>query len=171
MIIEFEINGARVIVSGENLTVSLTQDDAAKAEFVAQRSEEPRLPTPNEIKKLRTDMVMSQAGFGQMLRVSQGTVCKWEIGTDRPSGDVAIRLAHMIAQGSMSQEVAGITALRRWVKAERGRGGRLASELGVTHAAIPQWFEVPADKLVAVEKITGIKRQVLRPDLFEGISA
>jgi DNA-binding transcriptional regulator YdaS (Cro superfamily) len=67
--------------------------------------------------------------------------------------------------------VTGIDALTAWMKAIRGRASELADALGITHAAIPQWREVPADKLRAVERVTGIKRQILRPDLFEGMSA
>ena len=106
MIIELEINGARVIISGDNLSVSVSEDGA---EFKAA--------------------------------------------AHAPTGEV------------------GLMALTSWMKAVRGRASQLADALNITHAAIPQWREVPADKLVAVEEATGIKRQVLRPDLFEGMRA
>lgn len=70
-----------------------------------------------------------------------------------------------------STGIVGIEVLDEWLKAVRGRAGILADALNITRAAIPQWREVPADKLVAVERVTGIKRQVLRPDLFEGMEA
>ena len=56
-----------------------------------------------------------------------------------------------------------------FIEAERGRLSRLAADLGVTPAAIRQWDKVPADRVVAVERATGIPRQVMRPDLYEGI--
>lgn len=56
-----------------------------------------------------------------------------------------------------------------WIKAERGRLSALASALGITPAAIPQWKAVPADKLLAVEEHTGISRVDLRPDLYAGL--
>lgn len=105
MIIELEINGAHLIISGDNLTVNVTDGCEGMINTVAE--------TPNGL--------------------------------------------------------VGIDALKAWISAVRGRSGKLAQALGVTHAAIPQWREVPADKLVSVERATGIKRQVLRPDLFEGM--
>ncbi|NKB78547.1 hypothetical protein HED49_03130 [Ochrobactrum daejeonense] len=45
MIIELEINGARVIISGDNLTVNLTQDDQVKSNVITPRIVQPkRLP-------------------------------------------------------------------------------------------------------------------------------
>lgn len=59
--------------------------------------------------------------------------------------------------------------LRTYLKAERGRLSKLAADLAITAGAISQWDEVPADKLVAIEAATGIPRQHLRPDLYEGM--
>jgi DNA-binding transcriptional regulator YiaG len=41
--------------------------------------------TPEEIKKIRLDLGMSQAEFGECLSVTQATVCRWEIGFHKPS--------------------------------------------------------------------------------------
>ena len=46
---------------------------------------------------------------------------------------------------------------------------KLASELGVSRMAVYQWKEVPANRLVEIEQLTGIPRQDLRPDLYEGM--
>jgi len=43
---------------------------------------------------------------------------------------------------------------------------QLARELGITHGAISQWAQVPADRVLDVERITGISRHDLRPDVF-----
>ena len=49
----------------------------------------------------------------------------------------------------------------------RGAKADLARALGITHAAVRQWSErVPADRVVDVERITGIPREALRPDLY-----
>jgi len=61
--------------------------------------------------------------------------------------------------------------LTTWIEAERGRLSWLAKALSITPSAIRQWGVVPVDKLVAIETHTGIPRQTLRPDLFEGMSA
>lgn len=37
--------------------------------------------------------------------------------------------------------------------------------------AISQWKEVPPKRCIAVEKVTGISRHVLRPDVYELASA
>lgn len=61
--------------------------------------------------------------------------------------------------------------LNTWIKAERGRLTQLARAIKVTPGAITQWSEVPSRWLVAIENFTGIPRQELRPDLYEGMEA
>jgi len=43
---------------------------------------------------------------------------------------------------------------------------RLARDLGITHGAISQWGNVPAERVLEVERLTGISRHTLRPDIF-----
>lgn len=43
---------------------------------------------------------------------------------------------------------------------------QLAQELGITHGAISQWSQVPSERVLDVERITGISRHELRPDVF-----
>lgn len=51
--------------------------------------------------------------------------------------------------------------------ARRGAKAELARALGITHAAVQQWGDrVPAERTVEVERITGIPREALRPDLY-----
>lgn len=59
------------------------------------------------------------------------------------------------------------TVLRQYLDAERGRSKDLALALGIRQSAISQWDKVPAERVVAVEKATGIPREDLRPDLYE----
>jgi TorA maturation chaperone TorD len=45
----------------------------------------------------------------------------------------------------------------------------LARGLGISQPSVSAWRRVPADRVVAVEALTGVKRQQLRPDLFANI--
>ena len=42
----------------------------------------------------------------------------------------------------------------------------LARHLGCKSQAISQWNRVPAERVLDVERITGISRELLRPDLY-----
>lgn len=51
--------------------------------------------------------------------------------------------------------------------AERGvKASHLAKALNITHGAISQWDRVPAERVLDVERETGIPRHELRPDLY-----
>ena len=50
----------------------------------------------------------------------------------------------------------------------RGTVKKIADRCGISTAAVSQWRRVPASKLRIVAEITGIPREVLRPDLAEG---
>jgi hypothetical protein len=49
-------------------------------------------------------------------------------------------------------------------------GGRveLARSLGLKYRSVLDWRRVPVERLIQIERITGIPRQRLRPDVFEG---
>lgn len=54
-------------------------------------------------------------------------------------------------------------------EAKRIAGGNvgLAKEIGsITPQAVSQWKCVPPKQVIAVERVTGIPRHVLRPDVF-----
>lgn len=42
----------------------------------------------------------------------------------------------------------------------------LAAKLGITKSAVSQWERVPAEHVLNVERLTGVSRHVLRPDVF-----
>lgn len=42
----------------------------------------------------------------------------------------------------------------------------LARGLGIKHNAIYSWKQIPAGRVLEVERLTGISRHVLRPDIF-----
>jgi DNA-binding transcriptional regulator YdaS (Cro superfamily) len=50
---------------------------------------------------------------------------------------------------------------------ERGLLSLVARALGVTRGAVTKWQQVPAERVLAVEKATGIPRERLRPDLYK----
>jgi DNA-binding transcriptional regulator YdaS (Cro superfamily) len=45
---------------------------------------------------------------------------------------------------------------------------KVAYGLGLTRAAVLKWQEVPAERVVDIERISGIPREKLRPDLYRG---
>lgn len=50
---------------------------------------------------------------------------------------------------------------------DRAGGVRaLARELGIAHQAILQWSRVPVLRVLEVERITGVSRYRLRPDIY-----
>jgi TorA maturation chaperone TorD len=50
----------------------------------------------------------------------------------------------------------------------RAAGGvrALAQKIGISQPSVSNWTRVPADRITAVEAVTGVSREVLRPDLF-----
>jgi hypothetical protein len=42
----------------------------------------------------------------------------------------------------------------------------LAQAIGVSHQAVAQWKYIPAERVLAVERLTGVSRHDLRPDLY-----
>jgi len=50
---------------------------------------------------------------------------------------------------------------------EAGGVDQLAALLHVSSASVAQWDRVPAERVMQVEKILGIPRKELRPDLFQ----
>lgn len=56
-------------------------------------------------------------------------------------------------------------ALQRAITKAGGLAG-LAEPLGISIQAVSQWDEVPPLRVIAVEKLTGVPRYELRPDLY-----
>jgi TorA maturation chaperone TorD len=53
-------------------------------------------------------------------------------------------------------------------EAIRAAGGvsQLAGKIGISQPSVSNWLKVPAERVVSVEKVTGVSRVVLRPDLY-----
>ena len=47
-----------------------------------------------------------------------------------------------------------------------GGGAELARRVNLTRQAIYQWDRIPAELVLTVEKISGVPRHELRPDLY-----
>ncbi len=47
-----------------------------------------------------------------------------------------------------------------------GGVGALARTLGISQPSVSNWQKVPADRVLAVESVSGVSRSVLRPDLY-----
>ena len=58
-----------------------------------------------------------------------------------------------------------MTPLQEAVK-RAGGVAKLAKAIGLTRAAIYLWKRVPAERVIKVEKASGVKREKLRPDLY-----
>lgn len=42
----------------------------------------------------------------------------------------------------------------------------LARQLGISKSAVSQWDRIPVERVLQVEKLTGVSRYALRPDIF-----
>lgn len=53
-------------------------------------------------------------------------------------------------------------------KAAEKAGGvvSLARELGIKHTSMYSWKRVPAERVLDIERVSGVSRKDLRPDLF-----
>lgn len=52
------------------------------------------------------------------------------------------------------------------VAAKAGGVVALGKALGLSKGAVSQWRRVPVERVIAVEKLTGVSRHDLRPDVF-----
>jgi DNA-binding transcriptional regulator YdaS (Cro superfamily) len=56
-------------------------------------------------------------------------------------------------------------ALQR-AKQTVGTASALAQKLGITAQALSQWSQVPPRRVLQVERLTGVPRHELRPDIY-----
>jgi TorA maturation chaperone TorD len=55
-------------------------------------------------------------------------------------------------------------------EAIRAAGGvtELARRIGISQPSVSNWSRIPAERVLSVESLTGVAREVLRPDLYAG---
>ena len=63
---------------------------------------------------------------------------------------------------------ADVEAGLRRALAAAGSNGRIAVDLGLNKSTVGRWRRVPAEWCIPIEKLYGVPRAVLRPDLFGG---
>jgi TorA maturation chaperone TorD len=51
-----------------------------------------------------------------------------------------------------------------------GGVSELARKIGIAQPSVSNWSRIPAERVGAIEEITGVHRSLLRPDLFAGVS-
>lgn len=49
---------------------------------------------------------------------------------------------------------------------QAGGFAALARQLGITPQAVHKWRQVPAERVLAIEQLTGVSRHRLRPDIY-----
>ena len=52
------------------------------------------------------------------------------------------------------------------ILSERGMARKIADNLGISEQAVGQWTQVPINRVLEVEKFTGVARHELRPDIY-----
>lgn len=52
-----------------------------------------------------------------------------------------------------------------------GTASELARRLGITVQSIQQWKQIPAKRVIEIERVTGVPRKELRPDLYADAEA
>jgi len=65
----------------------------------------------------------------------------------------------------MSQRDTAFDALKK-AKLAAGGASAIARHLGLTPQAVLQWKSVPPERVLDVERLTGVSRYDLRPDVF-----
>jgi putative transcriptional regulator len=77
----------------------------AAAEIKAGRGRRFMVLEPDDIKRAREQLLMSQSGFARTLHVSERTLQAWEQGRRRPSGAAAALLAIAAARPDVVKTV------------------------------------------------------------------
>lgn len=52
------------------------------------------------------------------------------------------------------------------IRAARGMARFIADSLNISEPAVSKWLEIPAKRVLDIERITNIPRNELRPDLY-----
>lgn len=132
MIIEFEINGARVIVSGENLSVSLTESDGGAIGEVKGKA---RLPNAAGVEPPPSEAPRCDAGLNLIHKHTEiASAAQGE--ADVPSVDRVSPQADEAITGSADANAGGSHEVANEIAAQQQTGGITSPE--------PSVFERPA---------------------------
>ena len=52
-------------------------------------------------------------------------------------------------------------------KEAAGSGAALGRLIGLTKDAVNTWDEIPLNRVLEIERVTGVDREILRPDMFD----
>jgi DNA-binding transcriptional regulator YdaS (Cro superfamily) len=52
------------------------------------------------------------------------------------------------------------------IRATKGMAAKIAASLKIYRGSVSKWQRIPAERVVDIERITGIPREELRPDLY-----
>jgi DNA-binding transcriptional regulator YdaS (Cro superfamily) len=66
----------------------------------------------------------------------------------------------------MDLETAKLEAVKRAVEAAGG-ARRVAEECEITPEAVYMWKQCPSDRIGVIERLSGVPRHELRPDIFD----
>ena len=79
-----------------------------------------------------------------------------------------MRKAMRYAPGVEANRVRAARQAMKTIRNTYGMMSKIAAGVGIKPQAVHQWEVVPLDKIITVERITGIPRYELRPDYHQG---
>jgi putative transcriptional regulator len=103
MIIELDLNGARVIVSGENLSISVTEGDIQRGfspgdDRRMKRTDKIVLDTDSPLKAWRKRAGLRQQDVGESLGVTKAFISQLENGVCSASMELAVKIAELCGE-------------------------------------------------------------------------
>lgn len=67
----------------------------------------------------------------------------------------------------MDNQTEKLTAGLVAAKKAAGSGAALGRLLGCTKDAVNTWKVIPLNRMIEIERVTGVDREILRPDIFD----
>jgi hypothetical protein len=69
------------------------------------------------------------------------------------------------SMNALQRAIRSMNALQRAID-KAGGPSAFAKRLGISRQALWKWKRVPADRIIQIERLTGVPREELRPDLY-----
>jgi DNA-binding transcriptional regulator YdaS (Cro superfamily) len=157
-------------------TVEIFIDMLPKATFERILRHFPRAVSGNVGNKLAEFMKRSGITESEMAKranCSQPTINKIKNGTSSPSFEL-IKEIHRATGGEVTpndflvirEKVDSSDSVARAIVAAGGSIALADAIGGITRQAVEQWKRIPSSRVLEVERLTGIPRHDLRPDLY-----